>query len=359
MNLRKIRYRATMVGLLSAVFLGGLVAASTISRTSLRPVPFRNARELVQFIRVNKGEPNAWSADSLRATAALTPEVRALAWFTFPAPTRVRIGAREVTGTATIVSSDFFSVLGVSRGMTLPYGSDLAVVTRRFARTLGVAEPVGESIVIGDRALRIAAVLPDDEAYPITANIWYAELGEGGSQWAGLARVREGVTLEEAGNRLSLAYKTVDRDLRSRVSVSSVIDGARPAMASDQRSLIAAIVLFGAIGVLNFALLGIGEARRRIREYAIRIAVGASPTQIAREVALEQVRIVGIALGIAVVLLVAGTRAALPTLPRVHRHCPRTRLRPRGARGALAHRHHARRDGFNDPSPGARAGQPL
>jgi putative ABC transport system permease protein len=289
--LRRLRYRVTSAALLTVVFLAVVAATGILTRTSWRPLAFREPDRLVLFLHVTKSDPEPWPLDTLRAVVRITPEVSALAWFSADGGGKATHQGRDLTARVTAVSANFFSVLGVPSVFRGAPGT--AVVTRAFARSIAPdGRAIGETIQVDGRSLTIIGIVERDQGYPSAAQIWYTN-DAATSWWMPLARLKGGLSYDDASNALTRAIQTVERDTRSRVPARSILGDARPAMEAEQRSLIAGIGLFAFIAVVNFGLVGVGQARRRLKEFSIRVAVGATHAQVKRELLIEQGAIVG------------------------------------------------------------------
>ena len=127
-----------------------------------------------------------------------------------------------------------------------------------------------------------------------------------------IGRTSSPADIMELSDKLSLAaHQVYGGAVRVAVFVRPLSNVARPSMATEQRGLSAGIVVFAIIAILNYALLGIGEARRRGQEFAIRVAFGATRRQVASRFLIEQLRLIGMAALATLVVFMIG-RAAFP-----------------------------------------------
>ena len=205
---------------------------------------------------------------------------------------------------------------------------------RRFAADPGV---LGSSVIINGVSYTVLGVLPpgfrmqwlsasitgaDD---PGPRDFWVPvgspEWGEapGSTMWEGVGRLAEGATLEQA-----------------RAETSRILTGAWPGheatalilprTAEEIRGLGAPILLlFGATGLLlliacgNVGALALGEASGRTQEVATRVAIGARPVRILRQLMTESVvlGVLGSVLG--ALLALVGTRALVALAPPIPR----------------------------------------
>ena len=222
------------------------------------------------------------------------------------------------------VSASFFSLLGVnaSLGRTFlaeenqPGLTPIVVLTDAFWRSKMGADPraVGRVLRVDGRPAQVVGVLPRAFHFdyptlripePVDIYVSYpiepsAPLESNGS-WSDrvLARLRPGVTQTQAESELRsiaqalareypLAYR--DRDGKPGHFTFEMLP-LRDAIVGPQRSLL--WLLLGGAGVLlliacaNTAQLLLARSLRRVREIAIRAAVGASRLRLIRQFLLE------------------------------------------------------------------------
>jgi putative ABC transport system permease protein len=309
---RKTRYAAAVSTLLALVFLGVVVVVGAFSATTFRPLPFSRPETLVQLTAGG----NLWEADTLAQTLRLAPQVERFATFQPSTPAAVAHAGLNVEATSTVTSSNFFDLLGlrVGRANLAVYHDQpgVAIISHRLAARLHIpTDALGATIELGDRAMTVVGFIDPIDAFPAGTDLWYADAHAQGPVWLAIVRTRAPVDVDAFNERLTFAVRTVTGDVRQNVTALPIGAAARPSMPGDQRALSAGIVLFAVIALLNYGLLGIGEARRREQEFAIRVALGASRARVSWEFFLTQLRLMAIA-GVVAVLLLQVARIALP-----------------------------------------------
>jgi putative ABC transport system permease protein len=258
---------------------------------------------------------------------------------------------------ASVVDPGMFALLGRSAalGRTLATGDTHAVVlsdafwTRRYGRDPNV---IGRTIRGGGgQPYEVVGVMPPDFVFPYktmlpasgfttapSADLWEPlpwnnsrVTGPAGPvrtvhYFAGVARLKPGVTPAEADADLKRAAAMLERDLpATNAKWSAVAVPLADQTLGDVRP--ALLLLLGGVGVVlliicaNVANLVLSRAVARQRELAVRVALGATARELARQSVVESfvMAIVSGAAATAVFLaLLAALRAlAPPALPRI------------------------------------------
>ncbi|MSR35862.1 MAG: ABC transporter permease [Gemmatimonadetes bacterium] len=327
------------IGANSAVF--GLVDGVLLS-----PLPFPEPDRLVEIGHLGRG-----GADKLPISAGLyllyKERARSLQSIAMVAPTAFNLvtdGDEPLRIDAASVTPEFFDVLGVEPALGRGFsqadgkpGADPVVILSDglWHRQYG-ADPamVGRSIVLDGTSRTVIGVAENGFAYPDVKPQLYvptvvdpatAPLAAFGSQ--GIARLAPGATPESVTTELASYIK--------RLGELFPQDGAAQFMANmgiavNVRPLKEAIVgdigrtlwiIVGTVGFVlliacaNVANLFLVRAEGRHREFAIRVAVGASRVAVLRPLLAETLllAIAGGALGVAIAAV--AVRGAIPLAP--------------------------------------------
>ena len=316
---------------------------SIVNGVLLNPLPFPQADQLValgenkaNFENGSISYPNFydWQKDNRAFSSMAVSRV-----FSFNL-----IGAGEpeqIDGD--LVSSDFFSILGVKpvRGRLFLAGEDevgaapVALIGEDLWRRKFNSSPdiVGKSITLGPKGYTVVGIIPasfhlrlpsfrDGEIF-VPAGQWNNPLllnRGAGLGFHGIARLKPGVTVQQAradmdalSRNLAAAFPDTDK------GISANLIPMKQQMVGDVRPLL--LVLLAAVGFvlliacLNVANLMLARSTVRAREFAIRAAMGATQARVVRQLLAESVLLGVIGGAIGLLLASWGTRAALATLP--------------------------------------------
>jgi predicted permease len=243
------------------------------------------------------------------------------------------------------VSSGYFGLLGVEplSGRELAPAEErqaarVAVVSHGvWVRHLG-ADPsaVGRTLRLDARPHTVVGVLPPDFRDPVAGavDVYVPQDLDPANDWnnwdnhyvSALARLAPGVTLEAAGERLRVAALAMNEAVRDDPE-----DFWLPRLVPLHEDLVGQAdtllwVLLGAVGLLlllacaNVANLSLARGVARVREMAVRSALGAGRAGLARQLLCEStlIALVGGALGVALArgALTAFGRMATDEIPR-------------------------------------------
>lgn len=316
---------------------------SIVNGVLLNPLPFPHADQLValgenkpNFENGSISYPNFrdWQKDNHSFSSMAVSRV-----FSFNL-----IGAGEpeqIDGD--LVSSDFFSILGVKpvAGRLFMAGEDevgaapVVLIGEDLWRRKFSSSPdiLGKTIRLGPKGYTVVGIVPssfhlrlpsfrDGEIF-VAAGQWNNPLlmnRGAGLGFHAIARLKPGVTVQQAradmdalSRNLAAAFPDTDK------GISAHLIPVKQQMVGDVRPLL--LVLLAAVGFvlliacLNVANLMLARSTVRAREFAIRAALGATQARVVGQLLSESV-LLGL-VGGAIGLLLAnwGTRAALATLP--------------------------------------------
>jgi putative ABC transport system permease protein len=321
---------------------------SVVDTVLLRPVPFPDAERLVMFLSTfPQGSGPAASPAKFAHWRSQTTVVQDAAAF--------RTGVVNYTGQALPeqlrsgqVTADFFRLFGapVALGRTFsaqedsPNGDKVVVLGHQFWTRRFNSDPqiIGKTISLGGEPHVVIGVLGPsfnfEDLSPTTPDVWTAfqldpNTSGQGHYFQSAARLKPGVTLEQAKARLQLSAEEYRKKFPNALGKDNgfSVQPIQETVVSNVRASL--FVLLGAVSFVlliacaNVANLLLVRATSRQREIAIRAAIGAGRGRIIRQLLTESVllSVVGGALGL--ILGVLGMRALLAVntagLPRIGR----------------------------------------
>ena len=346
-GLRMLRKNSgfTVVAVLTlALGIGANTALfSVVNGVLLNPLPFHDPDQLIalseskpNFAQGSISYPNFidWQRDN----------------HTFSAMAIARGYAFSLTGmgeaeqvNAEFMSSDFFPLLGVQPmlGRAFAPGEDqvgagpVALISAGFwqRKFSGASDVLGKSLTLDGKNYTVVGVIPasfhllapsfqDSDLY-VPIGQWHNNLllkRGAGLGIHGFGRLKPGVTVEQAradmgtvtGN-LAAAYPDDDKGIGA-----NLVPLKQRMVGNVQPFLVVLLVAVGfvlLIACVNVANLLLARSTGRMREFAVRTALGATRTRVVRQLLTESV-LLAIAGGLLGLLLAAwGTRASLGVLP--------------------------------------------
>lgn len=307
-------------------------------RVLLRPLPHPEPGELValwstaergsEFRWVSMGNWVDWKeAESIGSTA-------------IHAVDRASVATHEDAFHATTarVAGPFFATLGntllAGRAFTeeeAQADAPVAVVGEGFwRRILGARPPPLAGLLdVNGRAVQIVGVVRHGEAFPAGTEIWipFPYRAEGGAlrnniNYEAVARLRSDATLEQARAELgAIAARIRASDPEALYSWGVGVRPLRDVVVGDARPYL--VLLTVAVGLLllaacaNLAGLSLARARRRVRESAVHLALGAGRARLVRRTVTEHVLLATVGGGVGVVLAWLGTEALMSRVASV------------------------------------------
>jgi putative ABC transport system permease protein len=312
-SLRASRGTTVMAGTALALGIGlTTVMFSIIYGLLLRGLPFENGRRIATVMEANPSRGVEELPVQMHDFFAYRDAQRSFESFGGWSPATVtmsgdehaeRLEAARMTATA-LELPRVRPVLGrlIRPDDEKPGGPLVAVLSYavwrdRYAGDSGV---LGRSVRLNGQAASIVGVMPEGFRYPKDVKVWVplrldpTAVPWGAPQYVnGVARLREGVSVEQANGELT----ALARRLEAEHAASNA--GIRPVVRPFIRGIVPGRVfallyaMFAAVGLVflvactNAANLLLARAAYRTREVAIRIALGASRLAIARQFLVE------------------------------------------------------------------------
>ena len=325
--MRKQPFLAGAIVLMLALGIGATTALfSVVYGVLLKPLPFPDPGRIVQVwgSRPDRGwgqvtltEANFWDLrDMNRAFDAFG------AWH--GASAILTDGSEPEQVPAAFVSSGFFRALGVQpiAGRLFSADDDVSgdatravmlshrLWIRRYGGDRGI---VGRAIVFGSGPRTVVGVLPPGTPWLDSAELFLpmvrrADADRGSFEYSAVGRLKPGVSMDAARADLQTVSKNLERLYpATNTGLGVVLTPARDWIASDdlRRTL---WILLGSVGLLlviacvNVTNLLLSRASARLRESAVRTALGATRADLVREWVIESLVLSGVATAIGLAL---------------------------------------------------------
>ena len=311
---------------------------SVVNGVLLKPLPYRQPDRLVSLFLHGRGMDRGvmGTADFLalnqrqkafEQVAAFSPSSIGFTLTGFGSP-------QMIPGTS--VTSDFFSVLGAQPLMGRaflpeegrPGGNLSVVVSHHFWEQFLHADPaaVGGSIRLGSKSYTVIGVLPLDFHFGSHNELWPILQLQPANQrppyWLStVGRLKPGISETQAAADASLIAKQVKEQFPLSDDTSTIVVPLKDLMVGDtSEALLILLVAVGfvlLIAIVNVANLHLSRSASRIREFAIRSALGAGRRRLISQLLTESLvlAVFGGLLGLAVAY--GGVRAILALSPDV------------------------------------------
>lgn len=350
----------TLTAVLTLAFGIGATTAifSIVEGVLLRPLPFSQPNRLVvlsdvlQNAKLGDNSESGVTAPEIRVYQSDTRSFSALGGYQQTGYELSGAGAPAQISAARLTAS-MFPVLGVSplmgRVFTQQEDTDhaqVAVISYAMWRNRlnSDSQVLGQKIELDRKTYQIVGVMPRSFEFPLApgqlnrSELWtpmsltrdeLSTVAAASWNYSMVGRLKPGVTVVQAQQDAEGVAQQIDRAFpafMSSLHIRAVVRPLAEETVAQSRPLLrtlffaVAIVLF--IACANLAGLLLVRVMRRRREFAVRLALGASGPQIVRQTLLEAllISVSGglLGLGFAAAVLRAGVSLLPETLPRIN-----------------------------------------
>lgn len=353
-QLRKSPGFTTIAVLTLALGIGANTSIfSVVNAVLLRPLPYPNSERLVILNESDANQPSIsiafpnyldWKSDNrvFEHLAVARRESYNLSGLEGREP-------EQISGA--IVTANFFNVIGlapqIGRVFTEPEdrvgGPALAVISDKLWQRLFQRDPsvLGRALNFGNQPYTVVGVMPPQMFSPRTVDVWFPLMRRTDDRmWQdrethpgifGWGRLKAGVSIEAAQAEMSTIASRLEQQYPATnskigVKLQQLLENQVGEYRTSLKLLLAAVAVVLLIACANLANLLAARGAARSREFAIRVAIGATRWQIIRQLLLESfvLAVIGGALGL---FLAAWGRDLLVALaPATSKRFQETRL---------------------------------
>ncbi len=299
-----------------ALGIGANTAIFSLMNTVMfRLLPVRNPGKLVELLQKYPGEPRGngyWTWKDYLHFRDNNTVFAAMIGTSFDNLLRVRTENGQVQhAIGEYVTPNYFSDLGVQPAIGRfigpednPSSQDVAVVSWNCWKNMLHADQrvIGERIFVQNQPVTVVGVAPRSFVGPrieAATDVWLLRNPSQGTL-ALLARLKPGVTLEQARAEMAVLYRFTieERSARSgdplvrklKVEVETAGNGfnsVRDRFGKPLLVLMSVVALLLLITCVNIASLLLARSAVREREFAVRVGLGASRTRLVTQVLTE------------------------------------------------------------------------
>jgi putative ABC transport system permease protein len=307
---------------------------SVVDKVLLQPLPYPQPEKIVQLGRkYPNGEGLSNSIPKYMTWRNNQTVFSAMALYDQEGPgLNISGGERPEQVKGVHVSADFFKVFGIgpARGRTfskdedLPKGPKAAIISDHLWETHFSRDPniLNRAITLNGESYPVVGIMPPSFVATPAAVVWIPlqadpNSNNEGHYLAAAARLKDGVTIEQARAQMKLAGEVFRRtnpkwmDAKESVAVIPMGESQVRDVKLALLILLGAVIVVLLIACANVANLLLARAAARQKELSIRAALGASRGRVIRQLLTESVILAGLGGVLGFFLGAIGVRALL------------------------------------------------
>ena len=313
--LRKSPGFAATAVLTLALGIGATTAIFSVSDAMLwKPIPLPHLESMVMVLQQDPGS-NYWdqmSPPDVEDVRRASTSLESMASWEWGSANIVGSGNEPERVAQALVNANFFDVVGVqpARGRAFQAGEDqpgrereVVLSDKLWKRRFG-GDPaiIGQTIRLDDQNYLVTGVMPESFAFPLAIELWTPmalkpdqRSSRRGQMLVSVARLKPGRTIDQASAeldgiaaRLAKSYPDTNKNRRFMMwpAVRFLVDYETRQYVT---MLLASVIFVLLIACVNVANLQFARATSRLREVAVRTALGAGRGRVITQLVTESV----------------------------------------------------------------------